>query len=251
MKALIIEDEPLAAERLTAMLQRQEASVEIISGIDSVKSAVRWFRDNSEPDLVFLDIQLADGISFEIFEHVKISAPIIFTTAYDEYAIKAFKVNSIDYLLKPINSKELEGALNKFKSIEKPQLGGLNLSDLARYLQSENNYKKRFVVKMGEHLKTVETENISVFFSQEKVTYLITGEGKKFYLDYTLDELIGLLDPAQFFRINRKYIVNVKAITDVVTFSSSRLKVDLDAYQAEDVTVSRDRVKAFRDWLDS
>jgi len=251
MRALIIEDEPLAADRLAGMLQRMEPGIEITSGIDSVKSAVRWFRDNSEPDVVFLDIQLADGISFEIFDQVKISAPIIFTTAYDEYAIKAFKVNSIDYLLKPINKADLEGALNKFKSIERPNISGLNLSELARYLQSENNYKKRFVVKMGEHLKTIESEQISVFYSQDKTTFLITNEGKKFYLDYTLDELNNIVDPAHFFRINRKYIINVKAIKDVVTFSSSRLKIELDAYNADDVIVSRDRVKPFRDWLDS
>ena len=199
MKVLIVEDEILAAERLTKLLLQIDGSAEILDHMDSVKSAVRWFKNNDEPDLLFLDIQLADGLSFEIFEQISLSCPIIFTTAYDQYALQAFKVNSIDYLLKPIASDELKKAIQKFKSQNK-QNSPFDASSLISLIQqNQSSYKERFVIKVGEHLKSVKAENVELFSSQDKTTYLFTKEGQKFILDFTLDQLEGLVDPKSFF----------------------------------------------------
>ena len=250
MKVLIVEDEILAAERLEKLLFQIDSSTEILDHLDSVKSAVKWFENNKEPDILFLDIQLADGLSFEIFEERNVSCPVIFTTAYDKYALKAFKVNSIDYLLKPIAIAELENAINKYQSQNKPP-PPINTSALLSFLQQEqSSYKERFVLKVGEHLKSVKTIDVELFCSLDKTTYLFTKEGPKFILDFALDHLEGQLNPASFFRVNRKFIVQLDCIADMVSYSSSRLKINMKEFNSEEIIVARDRVNDFRAWLD-
>ncbi len=257
MKILIIEDEKAAARHLTVLIRQFITETEIIAQLDSVKRSVEWWQNNSAPDLVFMDIQLADGLSFEIFEHVSITAPVIFTTAYDQYAIQAFKVNSIDYLLKPIDEEELEVALEKYRSYYQKQADTTissvpDLTQLQQALQmlQSPGYKNRFVVKVGEHIKAIPTEEILYFFSQAKVTYLQTLEGKYYIIDFSLDQVEQMVDPIQFFRISRKYMVRFSAIDDIITYSSSRLKLHLKHSKDSDVLVSRDRVSTFKAWLD-
>ena len=250
MKVLIIEDESIAADRLHDLLVEIDARAEVLDQLDSIKSAVRWFKKHENPDLLFLDIQLADGLSFEIFEKTEVMCPVIFTTAYDQYAIKAFKVNSIDYLLKPIVKEDLVEALNKQSSKWKVEQS-LDHELLAGLIQGHTKkYKEQFVIKVGDHLKTVKSREVEMFFSQDRYTYAMTVEDKKFILDFTLDQLEDILDPSYFFRINRKYIISVDSIKDIITYSNSRLKIELRKNQAEDMIVSRERVGEFKAWLD-
>lgn len=257
MKILIIEDEKAAAKHLATLVRQSIPEAKIIAQLDSVKRSVEWWQNNPPPDLVFMDIQLADGLSFEIFEHVSITAPIIFTTAYDQYAIQAFKVNSIDYLLKPIDEEELEKALGKYYSYYQKQadITTSSVPDLTQLQQAlqmlqPTEYKNRFIVKIGEHIKAIPTEAILFFFSQAKATYLQTTEGKHYIIDYPLDQVEHMIDPAQFFRISRKYMVRLSAIDDIITYSSGRLKLHLKHSKDSDVLVSRDRVSTFKAWLD-
>ncbi len=253
MKVAIIEDEQLAAERLEEMLLRQAPEAQVLAIFDSVKRAAPWLQlRQAECDLLFMDIQLADGLSFDIFDQVHVNTPVIFTTAYDEYAVRAFKVNSIDYLLKPIDEEELALALDKFKALySQKQHNAPTLELLATTMQMmSRQYKKRFVIKIGEHIKTVETNNAHFFMSLEKATYLVTAQGKRYIIDFSLDQLDELLDPEVFFRVNRKFIVSMPAIADIIAWSNSRLKVVLTVAKNEEVVVSRDRVQPFRRWLD-
>lgn len=256
MKIVVIEDEKAAAKRLISLIQQEIPTAAIVAQIDSVKKSATWFQENASPDLVFMDIQLADGLSFEIFEHTKVSAPIIFTTAYDQYAIQAFKVNSIDYLLKPIDAEELSAAVEKYQSYHqahstpKPEQPDLSQLQQALQMLQSPGYKTRFVVKVGEHIKAIPVEEVLYFFSQEKMTYLQTQAGKHFIIDYPLDQLEEMVNPAAFFRISRKYIVRLSAIDDIITYSSSRLKLKLKHSDDSDVLVSRDRVTDFKQWLD-
>ena len=251
MKVLIVEDESMAAKRLTTLLQKLEPEIEILDQLDSVKTAVNWLSEN-EADLLFFDIQLADGLSFEIFNQVKINTPIIFTTAFDEYAIKAFKLNSIDYLLKPIDPEELKNALEKFHlnfSKANPVQPNLNLLEQAMQMLTKQ-YKERFVVKIGEHIHTVSVNDAAYFFSQEKATFIQSGEKKRYIIDYTLEEVEALVDPKEFFRINRKYLISLLGIKDIVTYSNSRLRIILNMSDEMDAIVSRERVQDFKKWLD-
>lgn len=255
MKVLIIEDEILAAERLESLIKQYDATIEIVEIIDSVEDTVIWLTKNDHPDLIFLDIQLADGLSFEIFEQTTVNSPIVFTTAYDEYAVKAFKVNSIDYLLKPIDLEDLTKAFIQYKKqypapIQKRVSPDLVLIQQAMQMLTKQ-YKTRFIVKAGNHLNAVPVENISYFFSEHKATWLQTAT-KKYLIDYTLEQIEGMLDPTQFFRLNRKYLVIFSAIRDVISYSNSRLKVTLvDAKKAdEQILISREKVSAFKAWLD-
>jgi len=255
MKVLIIEDEKPAANRIAMLIHQYDPDIEIITRLDSVKKSVEWLNANPAPDLTFMDIQLGDGLSFEILETVTFKAPIIFTTAYDEYAIKAFKANSVDYLLKPIDFDELSTAIDKFKELHMPGNESATAVDNLENLQKAiglltRQYKSRFVVKVGEHLHAIPVEKIAYFFSMEKMTYLQTKEGKKFIIDYPLDRLEEMVDPQNFFRINRKYLVGMDAIKDIITYSSSRLKLNLKQTDEMDTIVSRDRVQAFKEWLD-
>jgi DNA-binding LytR/AlgR family response regulator len=217
--------------------------------LDSITSAVVWLELHPAPDLIFCDIQLADGLSFEIFERVKVSSPIIFTTAFDQYAIKAFKLNSVDYLLKPIDPKELAGAINKFKSQKIKTT--IDLSQIKELLQTQQKeFKSRFMVKIGEKIQSVLCSEAAFFMSEERVTFLQTFEGKRFILDYTLDQLEEMLDPKKFFRLNRKYISSFEAIAEIHTYSNSRLKIKLANSSDNDILVSREKVGALKEWLD-
>jgi len=250
MRVLIVEDEILAADRLKKLLLKIEPNVEILAVLDTVKSVVDWYENHEQPQLTFFDIQLADGLSFEIFEQVKVKNPIVFTTAYDQYAIKAFEVNSVDYLLKPIAEVKLAKAIEKLNSMN--QGTSIQLNQLQTLLIDANikEYKERFVVKIGEHLKTIKVSNINCFYSQEGATYLVTTEGKRMLIDFSIDQLTDLIDPKSFFRINRKYIVHFDAIKDIVTFSNSRLKIYLENELNDELIVARDRVGEFKLWLD-
>ncbi|MFN3997412.1 LytR/AlgR family response regulator transcription factor [Algoriphagus sp.] len=249
MKILIIEDEKPAANRLIKLLEPHFPGISPIANLDTVTRAVTWFEQNPEPDLIFCDIQLADGISFEIFEKVKLSTPVIFTTAFDQYAIKAFQVNAIDYLLKPIDPIELAKAVEKFKARQvKP---ALDLDMLKSLLQPEKkSFKSRFLVRFGEKIQSIAIEEIAFFFSEERVTFLQTSEGKKFVLDSTLEQVEAAVDPTIFFRINRKYLCRVDAVAEVLSYSNSRLKVKLKNCLDSDILISREKVGEFKDWLD-
>ncbi len=251
MNALIIEDEPQAAERLSRLLQSQVPPIPVLNTLDSVKRSVEWLKENPAPDVIMMDIQLADGLSFAIFEKVKVTSPVIFTTAYDEYALRAFKVNSIDYLLKPVDETELKSAFEKLRSLQAAVPREKMMESISNAMKMlTKKYKERFVIRVGEHLRSVEASDISFFFSLEKATYAQTGDHRKHLLDYTLDQLEVLLDPSLFFRINRKYIVSLKAIHDMLTHSNSRLRLTLRGSDDQDVIVARERVSEFRAWLD-
>jgi DNA-binding LytR/AlgR family response regulator len=252
MTILIIEDEPQAAQRMETLVKELIPESKIAGKIDSVKKSVQWLKNNPPPDLLLMDIQLADGISFQIFEQHDVKSPVIFTTAYDAYALKAFKVNSIDYILKPVDKEELNKALKKLQSFSKNEsetkLLLTNIGQAVEMLMKK--YKTRFVIKVGEHLKTVEVENIRYFHSQEKATFCMTDDNRNFILDFTLDQLEDMVDPGIFFRINRKYFVKSGAIQDIISYTNSRLRLILKGSQDNDVIVARERVQEFKEWLD-
>lgn len=249
MRILIIEDEKPAANRLGKLLQVHFPEAELIGNLDTVSRAVRWFNENATPDLIFCDIQLADGISFEIFEKVNVSSPVVFTTAFDQYAIRAFQVNAIDYLLKPIDTKELERAVEKFRS--RSIQPSLDLNLLKTLIQPQaKSYKSRFLVRFGEKIQSVPMEEIAFFFSEERVTFLQTHAGKKYVLDSTLEQVEAQVDPSIFFRLNRKYLSHVDAIEEVLTYSNSRLKVFLRNCTDSDILVSREKATELKNWLD-
>jgi DNA-binding LytR/AlgR family response regulator len=252
MRILIIEDEPQAAKRLSTLVHELVPQAEIVAKVDSVKRSVEWLSTNTQPDLILMDIQLADGLSFEIFQNVNVKSPVIFTTAYDEYALKAFKVNSIDYILKPVDKDELRNAIAKLKGLKQSdadnQIALLNIQEAVRLLTKK--FKTRFVIKVGEHLRTVEISSIRFFYSQEKTTFAVTDDSRQYILDFTLEELEDMLDPADFFRINRKYFVRGNAIQDIINYSNSRLRLVLKGSADNEVIVARERVQEFKSWLD-
>jgi len=250
MNVLIIEDEPQAAQRLETLVLKIVPGVNILGKLDTISRSVDWIKTNPAPDLILMDIQLADGISFRIFEQCDVKSPVIFTTAYDEYALKAFKVNSIDYILKPVDQDELENALKKYNSLSvvRPNVRLDSIEEAIRMLTRK--YKSRFVIKVGERLKSVEVTDILFFLSLEKITFCYTKENRKNILDFTLDELEEILDPGRFFRINRKYIVSTESILDMISYTNSRLKLVLKNSDDKDVIVARERVQEFKDWLD-
>ncbi|HEV7382113.1 MAG TPA: LytTR family DNA-binding domain-containing protein [Dyadobacter sp.] len=248
MRILIIEDENLAAKRLVKLIREYIPEAQIFGNLDTITASVQWLENNPEPDLIFLDIQLADGISFDIYEHIKVKSPIIFCTAFDQYAIRAFKLNSIDYLLKPVDPAELEAALMKFRNGRKEP--AVSMEQIRLMLtQNTKSYKNRFLVKLGERIQTVDVQEIAFFYSEDKVTLLQTRSGKKFIIDYTLDEVEDMVDPETFFRLNRKYISAIAAIKEVFTYSNSRLKINLENSTDNDILISRERMSAFKVWL--
>ena len=250
MNCLIVEDEKVAAERLVGLIKKYDPSIDISEIVQSVKNAVLWLNTHQAPELIFMDIQLADGLSFEIYEQTIVKTPVIFTTAYDEYALKAFKVNSIDYLLKPIDQHELNNAIDKFKASNKHKEIPAQVFD--NILNSlTKNYKNKFVLKVGEHIKVFTLEDVQCFYSMEKYTFLQNNSGRDYAINYTLDQLEDLLDPAQFFRINRKFIVSFSAISDIISYSNSRLKVKLSSNESDDLIVSREKVQDFKKWLEN
>jgi DNA-binding LytR/AlgR family response regulator len=251
MKVIIIEDEPLVCEYLISLIAKLSTKLEIVATLDTVTSAVQWFKEKQAPDLAFMDIRLADGLSFEIFERCIVPCPVIFTTAYDEYAVKAFKVNSIDYLLKPISLDALETSLLKFKSIHAKQSTFINQQLLPTIgTEIKTGYKTRFVVKVGEHLRMIPIEQISYFLSQDKATWIGTSDGRQYPIEQFIDAVEDCVDRARYFRINRKYLIAIDAIEDVVVYSGSRLMVKLPHCDTESTIVSRERVVAFRKWME-
>jgi DNA-binding LytR/AlgR family response regulator len=247
MKAIIIEDEKLAAENLEALIQKVDNNIEIIARIESVRNAVKWLSSNT-CDLIFLDIQLSDGNSFSIFEQIEVKTPVIFTTAYDQYAIKAFKQNSIDYLLKPINKEELLKSISKYKELS---VSGAqpDLKLLLESLKQPTTYQERFLVSAGMKLRTIKSKEVAYFYVKENAVFLCSKENKHYDIDFTLDKLEKILDPNIFFRINRQFIVNIDSIENMVTVSKSRLQLNLNPKADEDVVVSVNNVHNFRIWL--
>lgn len=251
MRVIIIEDERLSAEHLTSMLHRMDATIEVLQCYDTVKASIHAFQQGIKADLLFVDIHLADGLSFEIFAHINVDIPIIFTTAYDDYAIKAFKLNSVDYLLKPIGIDDLRIALEKFKKYNK-QYQAPMLENIAQsYHQISKQTKNRFIVKSGQTIDSIKTEDVLHFQTQDSITFLVIANGKRFAIDYTLDQLESLLAPEQFFRINRKVYLNIKAIEKVSTYVNSRLMIQSNHLTGDMTIVSRERVNDFKIWLDS
>ncbi|WP_420322967.1 LytR/AlgR family response regulator transcription factor [Flagellimonas sp.] len=251
MDAIIIEDEKPAARRLNRLLS--EFNVTVSTMLHSVEESIEWFQNNQHPDLIFLDIQLSDGLSFEIFDTVEVKSAIIFTTAYDEYALQAFKLNSIDYLLKPIDDEELETAVKKYQNFRpKNQKLSVDFNDIKKLLVNplEREYKKRFTVKVGQHLKIINADEVECFYSENKGTYAATLDGRNYLLDTTLEQLEEELSPKIFFRISRKFYVNINHINDIISYTNSRLQIKLNRFNEQEIIVSRERVKDFKLWLE-
>jgi|TARA_B110000967_G_C18805633_1_gene520869 two-component system response regulator LytT len=250
MNVIIIEDEKPSARRLQRMLA--EINIEALAMLHSVEESVNWFKTNEHPDLILLDIQLSDGLSFEIFEQVAVKSAIIFTTAYDEYALKAFKLNSIDYLLKPIDDEELENAIDKFK-INKQSSSNvqLNIEQIQKLLVNplDRDFKERFTVKIGQHLKIIPIEDIECFYSENKGTYIFTSDKREYLIDMTLEQLDTMLNPTKFFRVSRKFFVNINQIKDIISYTNSRLKIILNNFSEHEIIVSREKVKDFKNWI--
>ena len=246
MNVIIIEDEKPAARLLNRKLEKLNISANQM--LHSVEESIKWFSENPQPDLIFLDIQLSDGLSFEIFEKIDIKSAVIFTTAYDEYALKAFKLNSIDYLLKPIDEKELEQAISKFR--ERNENKQLDLNWVKNmFLPNEKSYKERFSTKIGQQLKIINTSEIECFFSENKGTYIHTTENRNYLIDTVLEQLEDEINPKEFFRVSRKFIVSLKAIKEIQIYSNSRLKIILNSYKEDEIIVSRERVSDFKNWI--
>ena len=251
MNVLIIEDEKPAARRLSRLLEQK--GVEVSTMLHSVEESVDWFQKNDHPDLIFLDIQLSDGLSFEIFDIIEVNSAIIFTTAYDEYALQAFKLNSIDYLLKPIDDEELEKALDQYRTINQPEKQlALDFNDIKKLLVNplEREYKKRFTARVGQHIKIINADEIECFYSENKGTYAFTNEGRNYLLDMTLENLEDELEPEMFFRVSRKFYVNINHIKDIISYTNSRLKITLNRFNEQEIIVSRERVRDFKLWLE-
>jgi len=249
MKVLIIEDEILAADKLAGLLIRIDSTIEIMGKLQSVLESINWLHSQPNPDVIFMDIQLDDGICFEIFDAVKIKTPVIFTTAYDSYAIRAFQVNSVDYLLKPIEKEPLEKAIEKYKLIfKKGDSSTQSIGDLS--VQMVKSYKTRFFVKIGNHFHSIPVDNIECFYLVERAVFFKTNNGKNYNLDYSLDQVQQLIDPENFFRINRNYLIQINAIQDIYNYSSSRLGIKINGINHLDLIVSREKVGEFKKWLD-
>lgn len=256
MKILIIEDEPFAQDEVRRLLSKamKESEYEVVACLDSVEDSVVWFEQNPTPDLVFMDIQLSDGLSFEIFEHVDIPMPIIFTTAYDEYAIKAFKLNSIDYLLKPIKFVALKNAITKFQTVKDQYVNTTlhNNNELRDQLlnRKEPDYKLRFLAKIGDQIRHISIEETSYFYAEDNLVYLVSNDNKHFIIDYSLEQLTKVLNPDLFFRATRGHIVKIDSIKKVHKYFNSRLKLELIPPFKDDVLVPRAKVGAFMEWMD-
>jgi DNA-binding LytR/AlgR family response regulator len=250
MNVVIIEDEKLAADKLEHTLKRVDESISVMARLASVKESVRWLSAN-KPDLIFLDIHLSDGLSFGIFEQLSLNIPIIFTTAYDQYAIKAFQVNSISYLLKPIRKRDFEEALRKYKTLQQAQ--NIDVEKLISSLQNkEQNYRSRFLIRIGDRMKKIPVSDAAYFYASEKAVFIKTFSNNGYPLELTLETLERELDPTLFYRINRKYIVHIEAIESMVAWSKSRVKLNLmpSPDENQEVVVSTDRAPGFKKWLD-
>ncbi len=250
MNILIVENEKPAISGLSSLLKKIDVAANIVGTTESVESTINWIQSNPSPDLIFMDIQLDDGLCFEIFETIKLDVPIIFTTAYDQYMLSAFKVNSVDYLLKPIEEIPLRNAIEKFKTIH---YTAPIKNDVIKQVLNELNkgYKNRFLIKVGEHYKSIPDNDISCFYILERAVFIRTSSDKDYTVDYSLDNLQKMIDPEKFFRINRNCIININEISDILNYSSSRLKIKLKSNKPiYDIIISKDKVREFKKWID-
>lgn len=248
MKVLIIEDEQAAVRRLQKLLDEINKELKVVAALSSIEMAVGWLKENPVPDVILMDIHLADGSSFEIFQSVDISAPVIFVTAYDEYALKAFKVNAIDYLLKPIKKDELANALKKVSErVNDVEEEGLLFQKLteAGFIKKS----RRILVKMGQAIKMIDLNQVAYFYSRDKISFAVLPENKRYPLDHSLDQIEQMIDPERFFRINRQFIINIDAIDEMIAYSKSRVKLKLKPVSEEDAVVSKERSPEFKKWL--
>lgn len=255
IKVLIIEDEIPAQRLLKETLQEMDIKTEVIGCLNSIKSSVEWFQNNPHPDIVLLDIQLSDGLSFEIFKQVNIESSIIFTTAYDEYAIQAFKVNSIDYLLKPVEKDELQTAFERYQHYNKQFIqeknSNIDFKELASLIKSEKpNYRKRFLIQSNESFFHLPVEDIALFYSMQGITFAVTFEKREYSVNFSLENLKDQLQPDNFFKINRQFIVNIDAIKRVHSYFNGKLKLEIKPSHAEDVIIGKDKAASFKRWMD-
>jgi len=252
MKILIVEDEELAVKKLQKTLAAIDSDSTVVGITDSIKSSVEWLKQNPAPDLILMDIELADGQSFAIFNLTEVKSPVIFTTSYDEYALKAFKVNSIDYLLKPVQKEDLEDALKKFHALKSQHTMGFNMDSLVKELQQKlqpREYRKRFLVKNGQKLLSVEIKDIAYFYSDGRLNFFKTNDNKKFIIDYTMDDLEELLDPEEYFRISRSFFVSIASIDKIDDYFGNRLILNLKPAVDKEALVSREKVADFKKWM--
>ena len=257
MKVLIIEDEELAVKKLRKTLESVDSSAEVVGVADSIRSSVAWLQQNPAPDLILMDIELADGQSFEIFDKVEVKSTVIFTTSYDEYALKAFKVNSVDYLLKPVQKEDLQIALNKLRTMQTmygniPSADPLNVENLVKELQQKlqpKEFRKRFLVKHAQKLVSVDIDEIAYFYSDGRLNFFKTLDNKKFVVDYTMDELEDMLDPDKYFRISRAFYVSIASIDQIHDYFGNRLLLHLKPVVDKESIVSREKVADFKKWM--
>lgn len=255
MEVLIIEDEEPAADRLIALIEQYNSDIRILAVLPSISASIKWLSENRQPDLIFLDVHLADGLCFEIFSQVKIQSPIIFCTAYNQYALDAFQLHSIDYILKPVQYEKLEKSLQKRDNMlghSKPQLPEIDLNKLVKAIQfQKQTYKTRFMVKIGVKIKPIKIEQIAYFFSSNKLTLLVDKDGRNFPVDYSLDDLMSLLDPDLFFHINRKLIIHIDAVHEIHPYFKGRLKLILTPplEDGSDIVISSQKTPHFKIWL--
>lgn len=252
MKILIVEDEELAVKKLQKTLAAIDPSADVVGVTDSIKGTVEWLQESSAPDLILMDIELCDGQSFEIFNLADVKSPVIFTTSYDEYALKAFKVNSVDYLLKPIQKDELQAALNKYKKLKESKSSDINLDSLVKELQQKlqpKDYRKRFLVKLAQKLVSIEVDDICYFYSDGRLNFFKTKDNKKFVVDYTMDELEGMLDPSKYFRISRSFYVSIDSVEKIDDYFGNRVILGLQPVVDKEAIVSREKVTEFKKWM--
>lgn len=255
MKILIIEDEELAVKKLQKTLLSVDKDIEVIGTTDCIETSVEWLKSNPAPDLILMDIELLDGQSFEIFNRVEVRSPVIFTTSYDEYALKAFKVNSVDYLLKPVQKEDLAAALDKYKKMYRTTASSnnmINMESLVKELQQKlqpKEYRKRFLVKNAQKLVSVEVEDIAYFYSDGRLNFFKTKDNKKFIVDYTMDELEDMLDPEAYFRISRSFYVSINSVEQIHDYFGNRLLLYLKPAVDKEAIVSREKVTDFKKWM--
>ena len=253
MKVIIIEDEPLAASRLEKMIKKIDATISVIAKLVSVKETVAWIKNNQQPDLIFMDIKLEDGNCFNIFEKTKVTSPIIFTTAYENYMINAFKVNSIDYLLKPINSQDLSQSINKYKELQAQYNSqAIDLDKLMEIFKpKDTSFKNHFIVTVGLNVITINVSEIAYFYHDDGITFMITENDVHYTIDYTLDKLIEVIDTSLFFRVNRQYVAKRSSIVNIEMYSKRKYKLTLEPSIDQELFVSSYRSEAFKNWLES
>lgn len=251
IRILMLEDEEPAAKRLQKLIKETGEETEVLAVLDSIAAARKWLQQNPPPDLMLVDIHLADGNSLQLFKEMNIPSPLIFTTAYDEYALQAFKLNSIDYLLKPVKKEELYQALEKFKRQKSKEQPALNITKLLEAMQQPvaDRYRDRFVIRYGEHIKTIETKDAAYFYTEARANFMVTADGKRYVIDFNLDQLEQMLNPKLFFRINRQFIVGLQAIDEMTAWTKARVLIKLKPQSKHETIVSTERSPEFKKWL--